>query len=77
MTAYLRGPLLHTWLLLSAATVLSWGLGLESAVIMLVAIIKCRFVIRTYMEVRLAPAWLQRTCDAWLILNFGMVVAAT
>jgi Prokaryotic Cytochrome C oxidase subunit IV len=86
MTAYARGPLFYTWLLLVAATVFSWWLGLENGsalhrhastvttiAILAIAIVKCRFVIRHYMEVRFAPSWLQVTCDAWLVLNFGMV----
>jgi len=35
--------------------------------VLLIALIKTRFVIRNYMEVRFAPFWLQRTCDAWLL----------
>jgi len=86
MTPYLRGPLFYTWLCLVIATLLSWWLGLEhdsephhrantavTIAILLIAIIKCRFVIRSYMEVDRAPAWLQWTCDGWLLLNFGMV----
>jgi Prokaryotic Cytochrome C oxidase subunit IV len=88
MTAYARGPLLYTWLFLVAATVLSWWLGLEKGAelhrhastaitvsILAIAIVKCRFVIRNYMEVRFAPTWLQVTCDAWLVSNFGMVAS--
>jgi hypothetical protein len=86
MTPYVRGPLFYTWLFLVTATVFSWWLGsangaephrpanvLVTLSILLIAIIKCRFVIRNYMEVRFAPSWLQWTCDAWLIFNFGMV----
>ena len=84
--SYVRGPLLHTWSLLAAATVFSGWLGSRSAgslhagtnvlialVVLLIAIAKCRVVMRSYMEVRFAPAWLQRTCDAWLLLNLAMV----
>jgi hypothetical protein len=90
MTRYVGDPLIYTWLFLSIATVFSWWLGLENdtrphqsqshtvvtVLILLIAIIKCRFVIWNYMEVRLAPAKLRLTCDAWLILNFGMVSCA-
>jgi len=71
--------LVYTWLLLAAATVFSWWLGstsynvLTTVFILLIAIVKCRLVIRNYMEVRFAPSWLQLTCDAWLVLNFGMI----
>ena len=85
MKAYVRNPLIYTWLFLSAATVFSWWLGSENdakvhqanglvtVAILLIAVIKSRFVIRNYMEVRVAPSWLQLTCDTWLVVNFGMV----
>jgi hypothetical protein len=86
MISHVRGPLLHTWSLLAAATVFSGWLGSQNAgvvqprinvpialVVLLIAIAKCRLVIRNYMEVRLAPSWLQRTCDAWLLLNLILV----
>ena len=41
--------------------------------IFIVAMIKCRLVIRHYMEVRFARSWLKWTCDVWLLLNLGMV----
>lgn len=41
--------------------------------VLLIALIKTRFVIRNYMEVRFAPAWLQLTCDAWLLCLFGLI----
>jgi hypothetical protein len=78
---YIRHPLIHTWLLLAIATVFSCWLGsgkshaLTTLAILLIAIIKCRLVIRNYMEVRFAPRWLQATCDAWLVLNFAMLSA--
>jgi len=84
MRCYLRHPLTRLWLVLLLATVVSWWLRSDShaadqasvlttVAILAVAIVKCRLVIRSYMEVRYAPAWLQLTCDAWLLLNFGMV----
>jgi hypothetical protein len=77
----IRHPLIHTWLLLAIATLFSCWLGsgkshvLTTLAILLLAIIKCRLVIRNYMEVRFAPRWLQLTCDAWLLLNFAMLSA--
>jgi cytochrome c oxidase subunit IV len=84
MRSYLRHPLTLLWLVLLLATVVSWWLGsdrdaadqasvLTTVAILAVAIVKCRLVIRNYMEVRYAPSWLRLTCDAWLLLNFGMV----
>jgi hypothetical protein len=42
-------------------------------VVLLIALVKTRFVIRNFMDVRLAPPWLQLTCDAWLLCLFGMI----
>lgn len=36
--------------------------------IVLIALIKTRFVIWHFMEVRHCPAWLRWTCDSWLIV---------
>ena len=86
--SYVRNPLVYNWLFLTIATILSWWLGMENdskphhqasvwvtVAILLIAMIKCRVVMRSYMEVRLAPNWLRLTCDAWLMINFGMLSA--
>lgn len=81
MKTYFRGRLFYTWLCLLAATVLSAVLGLEgehggtavALVVLAIALLKCRFVMRTYMEVRDAPRWLQRSCDGWLLFNAVML----
>jgi Prokaryotic Cytochrome C oxidase subunit IV len=84
MSSYIRNRLTYIWLFLSIITVISWwtgsGHGANSshanvpvtAVVLMIALVKTRFVIRDYMEVRLAPFWLQLTCDAWLLCLFGM-----
>jgi heme/copper-type cytochrome/quinol oxidase subunit 4 len=78
-------PLTRLWLVLVLTTVLSWWLGVDTpartehsfawstVAILAVAIIKCRLVMRSYMEVKSAPRWLQLSCDAWLLLNIGMM----
>ncbi len=85
MISILRNPLTYIWFFLSIATIVSWRLGVGhdanaaqsnaviSAVVVLFALIKTRFVIRHYMQVRLAPLWLKLSCDAWLIGMFAMV----
>jgi hypothetical protein len=80
MTPYLRGPLFNTWLFLLAATLGSAAIGLESEggrtvalTVLLIALVKCRLVIRTYMEVRFAPRWLRAFCDGWLLCNLLML----
>ena len=85
MTSYIRSPVTYLWLFLSILTVISWWFGagnspnshqasaLITFVVLLIALIKTRFVIRNYMEVRFAPSWLKVTCDAWLVYLFGMI----
>ncbi|QFG21374.1 cytochrome C oxidase subunit IV family protein [Actinomadura sp. WMMB 499] len=73
-----RRAILAAWAALSAATVLAWllspgesqtdttlGNELVAAVVVL-ALIKCRLIIRYFMEVRHAPRWLRLATDAWL-----------
>ena len=72
------------WVLLSIMTIASSWTGnrsdghaytLVTGAVLLFALIKSRFVMRYFMEVRFAPRWLRLTCDAWLVLVFGMVFA--
>lgn len=81
MTAYLRNPLTYVWAVLTLVTLASWYLGRSGAEfrinpivtgsVLLIALIKSRLVLRYFMEVRTAPAWLQRACDGWLIVLFA------
>jgi len=83
MRSYIRNRLTFVWLFLSIITVISWwtARGANSyqanawvtGVVLLIALIKTRFVIRNYMEVRFAPSWLQLTCDAWLLCLFAVI----
>jgi Prokaryotic Cytochrome C oxidase subunit IV len=66
------------WAALTAATVLAWlltpgesqaatTLGDELvAAIVVLGLVKCRLIIRYFMEVRHAPRWLRRATDGWL-----------
>lgn len=72
------------WLLLVGATALSWwmGTGTQDAsnvhqiatLLILVAFIKVRFVIRYFMEVRSAPLALKLATDAWVVLVAGAIL---
>jgi Prokaryotic Cytochrome C oxidase subunit IV len=69
--------------LLMLVTVLSWYVGTGggghpmsqnlaiSATVLFIALLKARIILREYMEVGFAPAWVRRTSDAWLVLFFG------
>jgi len=85
MTSYIRNRSTYVWLFLSIITVISWRVASThggnsyradvwvTAVVLLIAFIKTRLIIRNYMEVGSAPSWLQLTCDAWLLCLFGVI----
>jgi cytochrome c oxidase subunit IV len=84
MRPFFRSTLTGAWAMLSIMTVASWWTGSRSdghtdrlitAGVLLFAVIKSRLVMRYFMDVRFAPPWLRLTCDVWLIMVFGMVVA--
>ena len=68
------------WAALSALTLLSWWLGTKhgnqpfrpdvtiTTVVTIAAVVKVRFIIREFMEVRTAPRWIGWVCDAWLLI---------
>ena len=76
------------WAILSAITVVASILGRTPHVdgrlvasttvtvcILVIALVKCRLVIRTFMEVRSAPTWLRRSTDLGLVAFWGTVLA--
>lgn len=75
------------WLALSVITVVAWWLApghstgpvgpsvpITVAAIVL-SLVKCRLIIRYFMEVRAAPKWLRHSTDAWLITLWTAVLA--
>lgn len=78
-----RSRLGYVSALLISVTVLSWYLGTGggghpvsqdlaiSAAVLFIALFKARLIMREYMEVSFAPAWVRRSCDAWLVLFFS------
>lgn len=70
-----------------AVTVLSWWLGAGqvhgaprfnlaiSAAVLFIALLKVRLILREFMEVGLAPAWVRRSSDAWLAAIFCSLFA--
>lgn len=64
------------WVLLVAATALSFSLGhgmgisdvrTAAVVILVTTFVKVRFVIFEFMEVRGAPVWMRRAADGWIV----------
>jgi hypothetical protein len=43
--------------------------------VLLLGFVKGRLIIRTFMEVRTAPRWLQLSTDAWLVVLWGSILA--
>lgn len=73
-----------TWVVLVAITIGSWWLAPAhsgtpeasvpiTAVVLVLALIKSRLIIRHFMEVRTAPRWLRLATDGWLVVLFGAV----
>lgn len=83
MLIYLRHATTPIWLLLVAATGLSWWLGHGSGgdnlrqaatAMILIAAFKIRLVVRHFMDVGKAPLPLQWLLDAWLgLMTFGIL----
>jgi hypothetical protein len=72
------------WLLLVAATALSWGMGhaagiseveIASVAIIIVTFVKARFVIFEFMEIRGAPTWMHRVGNGWIVLIAALLIA--
>lgn len=75
-----------TWLVLVAITIGSWWLapahssGVASAsvavtcVVLALAVVKARLIIRQFMEVRTAPGWLKAATDGWLAALIATVL---
>jgi hypothetical protein len=76
------------WAFLSGVSIVSWWLGRTAHAgghfvasvpvtlgILAIALVKCRLIIRQFMEVRSAPRWLELFTDAWLVAFWGTVLA--
>jgi hypothetical protein len=84
--AVAKNRLTVVWIVLAALTVVSWVLAPGHAsgsvgpsvpitvAVLVMALIKSRLIIREFMEVRTAPAWLRAGTDAWLVVMFGAVL---
>jgi len=88
MTATAARTTTYAWIVLSAITIVSWWLapghtrGAAAAasvpitvVVVLLALIKGRIIIRYFMEVRTAPPWLKLFTDVWLTIFWAGVLA--
>lgn len=82
-----QGRIALVWLGLTLVTLISWAishggggnlrpdLGLSMAVIV-IAVIKARFVLREFMEVGHASRWLRVLSDAWVVGLPAAILAA-
>ena len=71
-----------TWLVLLAATLLSWesaqsagGVRLASTVVLLIAFLKARLIGLEFMELRGAPRVLRFIFEGWVVAACAMLVA--
>lgn len=76
-----------TWLTLTAITIVSWQIGLDhgqpmrlntaiTAAVIGFALIKVRFIIREFMEVRTAPLIVKLITDGWLAATYAALLTA-
>jgi cytochrome c oxidase subunit IV len=86
MTTYIRHPLTQVWAFLAVITLASLWVasrhGLEfhtdaavTASVLLIAAIKTQLVIRYFMEVRFAPAWLKASTYGLVTLIYVLLLA--
>jgi hypothetical protein len=76
VTALLKNRITAVWLGLIIATLISWRIGtdhgvhasLATAVVLVVAFVKVRFVGAYFMELRAAPAWLRAAFEAYCLV---------
>ncbi|MFI6365183.1 cytochrome C oxidase subunit IV family protein [Nocardia sp. NPDC050630] len=78
--------IIYAWIALTAITLLAWQLapghadttrldtGLIIAVVVL-GLIKCRLIIRYFMEIRHAATWLKIATDTWLAVIWTTMLA--
>ena len=66
----------HIWLLLMGLSLGSWILSMQSsgasgfvsiAIILVISLFKVRLVLRNFMDVSEAPAWLRYSVDGWIL----------
>jgi hypothetical protein len=83
MAAYLKHPATAIWALLFGATCLSWFLGGYSADnpalgaigIIAIALVKIRFIIMNFMEIRHAPSLWRWIFETWLLVTGTAMIA--
>ncbi|WP_280367386.1 cytochrome C oxidase subunit IV family protein [Nocardia wallacei] len=74
------------WIVLVLVTIGTWWLAPGhtsgaavgsvpiTVVVLALAVVKSRLIVRYFMEVRAAPPWLKRATDAWLAVLFAAVL---
>jgi Prokaryotic Cytochrome C oxidase subunit IV len=84
MQTLLRSRVTAIWILLVAATGVSWALGhgmgfssirAASSAVIVVAFIKVRFVIQEFMEIRTAPRFMRVIAETWLVAICAVLLA--
>ncbi|WP_371323147.1 cytochrome C oxidase subunit IV family protein [Dechloromonas sp. ZY10] len=83
MMKFLANPIHRAWLVLLAATGLTWYLGESGAAgtgaivaMLLIAFVKGRLVILDFMELRHAPRLWRILLEGWMLLVGGLILLA-
>jgi caa(3)-type oxidase subunit IV len=79
----LKNPAHRAWLILMAATAITWYLGevgaagtLSIVAMLVIAFVKGRLVILDFMELRAAPRLWRVLLEGWLILVSSLILLA-
>jgi len=85
MTMSVSTRMTWTWALLSVITAISWALGSKhgdqpfepniaiTLAVVVFSLVKVRFIIREFMEVRSCANWIKRLSDAWIVAVFALL----
>jgi hypothetical protein len=83
MTAFLRNSANRGWLILLAATGVTWYLGESGAAgiaaivaMLLIAFVKGRLIILDFMELRGAPVMWRLLLEGWLLFVGSLILLA-
>ncbi len=85
MADLIKSRITLVWALLVAVTCLSWGSTqgsgwlrdprAASALVMVIAFLKVRYILLEFMETREAPLWLRTVGEAWVVGVCAAIIA--
>jgi hypothetical protein len=84
MADLIKSRITLVWALLVAVTCLSWGSTqgsgwlrdpqVTTALVMVIAFLKARYILLEFMETREAPLWLRAVGEVWVVAVCGAII---